>query len=114
MTTSLTSSDEPDERAAAPGEATGLLVCRAAGSGGPDERAVERLCTILDAQGLRRGHRVGTVIAVTGPTEQLQALADHVEAARLGTSPAEADAPLLEALAACIESFAWDEGAETF
>lgn len=113
MTTSLTSSDD-EFNDTEPVEATGLLVCRDAGFGGPDDQAVERLCTILDARGLRRGHRVGTVIAVTGPTQQLQALADHVEAARLGAHPTGADDALLDALSSCIEAFAWDEGAETF
>lgn len=108
----MTSSEnEPSDGAE---ESTGLLVLRDAGTGEPDDRAVDRLCEILDARGFRRGHRVGLIIAVTGPTDWVRTLEQHVEACQLGERPSDADPGLLDAIDGVVDGFAWDEGAETF
>lgn len=100
------SSDEgPDDAAA-----TALLVLT---SGEPDAAALARLYAALDQRGFRRGHLVGPVLPVTATPGALQTLADYVDVVTSRRIPPDADGALVDALAP-VQSFAWDEGAETF
>ncbi len=90
---------------------TGLLILR---DRIRDPADVQHLVAVLNAFGFERGHLVGPVLPVTGESEQMLALSQHVEAAVAGLRPTGANVVLLDALAPCVASFAWDEGAETF